>query len=437
MARGPCKLFVGGISAQTTTEALRAHFSKYGRIVDAVVMSKNGRPRGFGFVTYESPGPAVQALCEPQWLDSRLVDVKRAVPGERTQERTSNKIFVGGLPQDITTGDLQAYFGMYGPVADAVVMVDRRTSRSRGFGFVRFANGAQGSAAAEAVLMDFPSHHLGGKWVEVKRATPAALLQALSPCDGGADGVLGCASLAAMDPSMGFYLTDTSGSDAVCPGTPSTPTDAAVTGVARHARGRRGRRRKQRPSTSSAWMSGVGDDFSGAEDGADDRSPCSLIFPGSDIGSPLSKSLGTPPCPPGLDAFMDHSVAVVPTSSVSAAAASAASALWGGPRSSQGTSRPRLPLTVGPLSYSGPANEPAVLTPGSADSGLSLDSAENDPRQANRAKPRAAGGDGLPMKVNCRDDYFGSAPRREDLPVEAGAREDFLSLEVRPWLSAW
>ncbi|CAE8636364.1 unnamed protein product, partial [Polarella glacialis] len=95
----PCKLFVGGISSQTNTEALHLHFSKYGRLIDAVVMSKNGRARGFGFVTFDSTGPAVQVLAEPQWLDGRLVDVKRAVPGERTQERSSNKVFVGGLAQ--------------------------------------------------------------------------------------------------------------------------------------------------------------------------------------------------------------------------------------------------------------------------------------------------------------------------------------------------
>lgn len=171
-----CKLFIGGLSAQTTTEVLRAHFAKYGRIMDAVVMSKQGRPRGFGFVTFESPGGAAAALAAPQWLDGRYVDVKRAVPGEQAEE-CPNKIFVGGLPQDAATEDLKAYFQHYGPIVDAVVMVDRRSKRSRGFGFIRFANGVQGERAAEAVMIDAANHRLGGKWVEVKRATPAALVQ--------------------------------------------------------------------------------------------------------------------------------------------------------------------------------------------------------------------------------------------------------------------
>lgn len=177
----PCKLFIGGLSAQTTTEVLRGHFAKYGRIVDAVVMSQRGRPRGFGFVTFAAPQDALAALAEPQWLHSRFVDVKRAVPGEQLEERASpNKIFVGGLPPEATTEDLRACFAEYGPIADAVVMADRRSKRSRGFGFVRFAGGTQGARATEAALMDAANHRMGGKWVDVKRASPAALLEDLS-----------------------------------------------------------------------------------------------------------------------------------------------------------------------------------------------------------------------------------------------------------------
>jgi len=439
MARGHCKIFVGGISAQTTTEALRTHFSKYGRLVDAVVMSKNGRPRGFGFVTYDAPASACKALAQPQWLDGRLVDVKRAVPGERTQERSSNKIFVGGLPQDVSTEDLKAYFGGYGPVADAVVMVDRRTSRSRGFGFVRFAGGPQGGAAAEAVMMDFASHHLAGKWVEVKRATPAAVLQALSPCDGGPDGFLSCASLAAMDPSMSLYLMDMSGFDGTCPYSPPTPTGLAVAGVATpargHARGRRGRRRKQRSSTGSDWpLGGAGDDLS--EDGADDCSPCSVALTGSSIGSPVNKALGTPPLPPpGLDGMVGCAAAVT---------SAPAAVSWGSQQSSQGMLKPWLPLTVEPMNCHGMGSEPMMLTPGrrnkSGSSSVGGGSADGDLMfefsEASYTAPRVPGVDASPMKVNCRDDSFGPIPWGEDWP-KGCTREDFLAVEVRPWLSAW
>jgi len=52
-------------------------------------------------------------------------------------------------------------------VKDAVVMMDRATSRSRGFGFVRFAT-SEGVDAALAT-----PHLLDGQWIDVKRAQPA------------------------------------------------------------------------------------------------------------------------------------------------------------------------------------------------------------------------------------------------------------------------
>ena len=48
------------------------------------------------------------------------------------------KIFVGGLAPEVTEKDLLEYFSKFGPVKDSVVMIDRKTSRSRGFGFVTF-----------------------------------------------------------------------------------------------------------------------------------------------------------------------------------------------------------------------------------------------------------------------------------------------------------
>jgi hypothetical protein len=77
----PTKLFIGGISRRTTTKQLRDHFSKFGRVLDCVAMRQpDGRPRGFGYVTLDSPEAAEQFLHAPQMIDDRIVDVKPAVP---------------------------------------------------------------------------------------------------------------------------------------------------------------------------------------------------------------------------------------------------------------------------------------------------------------------------------------------------------------------
>jgi hypothetical protein len=46
------KLFVGGLSWETTQDSLQRYFSRYGEVIDCVVMKNNetGRSRGFGFV---------------------------------------------------------------------------------------------------------------------------------------------------------------------------------------------------------------------------------------------------------------------------------------------------------------------------------------------------------------------------------------------------
>lgn len=78
---GATKLFIGGITRGTTTQQLRDHFERYGRVLDCVAMrEKDGRSRGFGYVTLDSQLAAECCLSEPQVIDGRVVDLKRAVP---------------------------------------------------------------------------------------------------------------------------------------------------------------------------------------------------------------------------------------------------------------------------------------------------------------------------------------------------------------------
>jgi len=77
----PTKLFIGGITRNTTTKQLRDHFSCFGRVLDCVAMRQpDGRPRGFGYVTLDSSQAADRCLAIPQVIDGRVVDMKRAVP---------------------------------------------------------------------------------------------------------------------------------------------------------------------------------------------------------------------------------------------------------------------------------------------------------------------------------------------------------------------
>ena len=61
------------------------------------------------------------------------------------------RLYVGNLPFTYTNQQLQDLFAEHGQVTYAQVMIDRMTNRSRGFGFVEFADPAQAEAAAAAL----------------------------------------------------------------------------------------------------------------------------------------------------------------------------------------------------------------------------------------------------------------------------------------------
>jgi hypothetical protein len=79
---GPVKLFVGGMSWETTTEGLRDAFAKFGKIDDVVVIldRTTGRSRGFGFVTFERAIDAAEAVkaMDGADLEGRPIKVNNA-----------------------------------------------------------------------------------------------------------------------------------------------------------------------------------------------------------------------------------------------------------------------------------------------------------------------------------------------------------------------
>ena len=68
------KLFIGGLNYSTTDETLREYFSKFGELVDCVVMKfrDTKRSRGFGFVTYENVAMVDECQSNrPHTIDGR------------------------------------------------------------------------------------------------------------------------------------------------------------------------------------------------------------------------------------------------------------------------------------------------------------------------------------------------------------------------------
>ncbi|CAN1242405.1 Heterogeneous nuclear ribonucleoprotein 1 [Linum perenne] len=183
------KLFIGGISWDTDEERLNEYFTKYGEVVEAVIMRDRatGRARGFGFVVFADPAVAGRVIMDKHVIDGRTVEAKKAVPRDDQHILNRNistnspgpgrtkKIFVGGLASTVTETDFKNYFEQYGNITDVVVMYDHNTQRPRGFGFITYDS----EEAVDRVLHK-TFHELNGKMVEVKRAVPKELSPGLS-----------------------------------------------------------------------------------------------------------------------------------------------------------------------------------------------------------------------------------------------------------------
>lgn len=88
------KLYVGGLSYQTTDETLGATFAQAGTVVSAIVIKDkfSGQSKGFGFVEMDSDESANQAisLFDGKELDGRTVKVNEAKPMEDRPPRRDN-----------------------------------------------------------------------------------------------------------------------------------------------------------------------------------------------------------------------------------------------------------------------------------------------------------------------------------------------------------
>ncbi len=139
-----------------------------------VKLIKLDRSRGFGFITFQERSAAETVIKnQPHAIDGKAVECKMAIPKDNMPENVKHeeinqqvshtrKIFVGGLPQQLKESEMKIYFERFGEIEQCVIMKDKPSGRSRGFGFVVFVK----EESADAVMVDKTNHNIMGKWVE-------------------------------------------------------------------------------------------------------------------------------------------------------------------------------------------------------------------------------------------------------------------------------
>lgn len=121
------------------------------------------RARGFDpDLMGASEAPAGAALPEVK-LEDVVISV---APQARRGDFGPTKLFVGGLASTTTAANLRVFFSRFGELADAMVVLNRSTGQSRGFGFVSYRN----SLEANQAIKEADGAELDGHSLRVNRA---------------------------------------------------------------------------------------------------------------------------------------------------------------------------------------------------------------------------------------------------------------------------
>jgi len=149
-----------------TDDKLKEMFEKYGSIVSAKVMTdENGKGRGFGFVSFQSPEyaeKAVEEMNEKEMPNGKKIYVGRAqkkaerqaelkrrfeqIKMDRLNRYQGVNLYVKNLDDTIDDERLKKEFSPYGTISSAKVMTEPN-GRSKGFGFVCFSTPEEATKA--------------------------------------------------------------------------------------------------------------------------------------------------------------------------------------------------------------------------------------------------------------------------------------------------
>ncbi|TXG69741.1 hypothetical protein EZV62_004676 [Acer yangbiense] len=127
------KIFVGGLASTVTESDFKKYFDQFGTITDVVVMYDHNtqRPRGFGFITYDSEEAVDKVLLKTfHELNGKMVEVKRAVPKELSPGPTRSQLGTYNYGLNRVSSFLNGYTQGYNPgsVAGYGVRIDGRYS---------------------------------------------------------------------------------------------------------------------------------------------------------------------------------------------------------------------------------------------------------------------------------------------------------------------
>lgn len=175
------KMFVGGLSRDTTEDTFFEYFGQFGTMVDKVIITDNAtkQSRGFGFITYAESNSVEKVFSSrPHIIDGKQLDVKRAMPREFNTpgaHTKTKKLFIGGFKglAGFTPEDLQTYIesrhdSSFGVIESIDFLKDKEKNENKGFGFIMCSS----TDFADRLAISETSFTLKGRQMSIKKAEP-------------------------------------------------------------------------------------------------------------------------------------------------------------------------------------------------------------------------------------------------------------------------
>jgi len=166
------KVFVGGLSWQTSSNDMKNYFEKFGTVEKVTLKTDpmTGMSRGFGFILFEDKSSIDAVLAE----QSHTLNGKKIGPRlakARPKPDPILKVFIGGLDVTVSEEDLRAHFEPFGTVTQVILPMDKEKDERRAFGFVKY----ESEEIVDAVIAANNSEGkqtIAGKEYDVKKHTP-------------------------------------------------------------------------------------------------------------------------------------------------------------------------------------------------------------------------------------------------------------------------
>jgi len=137
------KLFVGGLTWDTTQDDLHEYFSNFGNILDCSIKHDptTGRSRGFAFLVFDRKEIVDKILSHNEhFVKGRKIDPKPAhrrltvtnnnmssssLSSSNSISHNNRKVFIGGLDPNFPDVQLREYFSQFGPIDEIDLPYDK------------------------------------------------------------------------------------------------------------------------------------------------------------------------------------------------------------------------------------------------------------------------------------------------------------------------